>query len=483
MNQKKNNLFNCVVLISCLLGTAATAMAQSDTVLTFASFYEQILATHPLVKQAQILPEQAKMELRSARGGFDPAVSVDYHNKTADNKNSYTYFTPELKIPTLIGVDVKAGMEMTSGSNLSPEYTKTDASGNSTGYNMFYGGVSVPLLRGLVYDNRRATLNQAKLFQTLAQAEQVKLINKLLLDAAKDYWNWQQAYQVKQLMQLNVDLALNRLLFISKRIQQGEEKPIDSVEAAIEYNRREVLLAEADVFFKNTSLQLSNYLWDAQSQPLQLRSGVVPSIEGAQVQSISSDSLQQLVTAAGTAHPELVKINNKIGNLEIDRKVAVELMKPKLTVDYIPFRTFVNGNSDGVNNIFLNNYKFGVSFSSSILLRKERGKLAVTDYKIKQNVYEREFTKRELVNEVLASYNELQNTEKLLTLQTSVVSNAQRLRDAEEIRFESGESSLFLVNQRERSLIEAQAKLVELNAKYAKAKVHLQWSSGIQIFR
>jgi outer membrane protein TolC len=117
------------------------------------------------------------------------------------------------------------------------------------------------------------------------------------------------------------------------------------------------------------------------------------------------------------------------------------------------------------------------------LLRKERGKLAVTDYKIKQNVYEREFTKRELVNEVLASYNELQNTEKLLTLQTSVVSNAQKLRDAEEIRFENGESSLFLVNQRERSLIEAQAKLVELNAKYAKAKVHLQWSSGIQIFR
>ena len=483
MNQKKNNLFNCVVLISCLLGTAATAMAQSDTVLTFTSFYEQILATHPLVKQAQILPEQAKMELRSARGGFDPAVSVDYRNKTADDKNTFTYFTPELKVPTLIGVDVKAGMEMTSGSNLNPEFTKTDALGNSTGYNMFYGGVSVPLLRGLVYDNRRATLNQAKLFQTLAQAEQVKLINKLLLEAAKDYWNWQQAYQVKQLMQLNVDLALNRLLFISKRIQQGEEKPIDSVEAAIEYNRREVLLAEADVFFKNTSLQLSNYLWDAQVQPLQLRSGVVPSIEGAQVQSISSDSLQQLVNAAGTAHPELVKINNKIGNLEIDRKVAVELMKPKLTVDYIPFRTFVNGNSDGVNNIFLNNYKFGVSFSSSILLRKERGKLAVTDYKIKQNVYEREFTKRELVNEVLASYNELQNTEKLLTLQTSVVSNAQKLRDAEEIRFENGESSLFLVNQRERSLIEAQAKLVELNAKYAKAKVHLQWSSGIQIFR
>lgn len=483
MNQIRNKVLTCLLWICCLTLAVLPATAQTDTILTFSSFYGQILASHPLVKQAQLLPEQAKMELRSARGGFDPALAVDYRNKTADDKNTYTYFTPELKVPTLIGVDVKAGMEMTSGSNLNPEFTKTDALGNATGYNMFYGGVSVPLLRGLVYDNRRATLNQAKLFQTLAQAEQVKLINKLLLEAAKDYWNWQQAYQVRQLMQLNVELALNRLNFISRRIQQGEEKPIDSVEAAIEFNRREVLLAEADVFYKNASLQLSNYLWDTEGQALQLRNGVVPSIEGAQVQSITSDSLQQLVNAAGTAHPELIKINNKIGNLEIDRKIAIELMKPKLTVDYIPFRTFVNGNSDGVNNIFMNNYKFGVSFSSSILLRKERGKLAVTNYKIKQNLYEREFTKRELVNDVFASYNELQNTEKLLTLQSSVVSNAQKLRDAEEIRFENGESSLFLVNQRERSLIEAQAKLVELTAKYAKAKVHLQWSSGIQIFR
>jgi outer membrane protein TolC len=53
------------------------------------------------------------------------------------------------------------------------------------------------------------------------------------------------------------------------------------------------------------------------------------------------------------------------------------------------------------------------------------------------------------------------------------------LREAEIIRFDAGESSLFLVNQRERTLIEAQSKLAELIAKYAFAKTNLYLAAGI----
>jgi len=41
---------------------------------------------------------------------------------------------------------------------------------------------------------------------------------------------------------------------------------------------------------------------------------------------------------------------------------------------------------------------------------------------------------------------------------------------------------LFLVNQRERALIEAQVKQVELNAKYASAKYQLQFASGRRLW-
>jgi outer membrane protein TolC len=208
----------------------------------------------------------------------------------------------------------------------------------------------------------------------------------------------------------------------------------------------------------------------------------VPGNAGNELYNLSSDSLQNLVSRSQQIHPELLKLNNKLASLEVERKLNREMIKPRLTFDYFPFRSYTAGNSDGVENIFANNYKFGVSFYSALFLRKERGNLQATNFKLKQMDFDLQLTKREIVNNVLASYNELQNLGNLITIQQTLVNNANTLRNAEETRFDNGESSLFLVNQRERSLIESQAKLVELKAKYAKAKIMLQWSSGIQMF-
>ena len=87
-----------------------------------------------------------------------------------------------------------------------------------------------------------------------------------------------------------------------------------------------------------------------------------------------------------------------------------------------------------------------------------------------------------MVNEVFANYNNLLNLEQLIGIQDILVKNAITLRDAEQTRFENGESSLFLVNTRERSLIDAQIKQAEIKSKYAKSKVQLQWASGIRLF-
>jgi outer membrane protein TolC len=130
----------------------------------------------------------------------------------------------------------------------------------------------------------------------------------------------------------------------------------------------------------------------------------------------------------------------------------------------------------------MKNYKFGATFYSSVFLRKERGKLALTNFKIQQGKFQLQQGKREVLNNILVAYNELNTFAQLLGIQQDLVRNADLLLTAEIARFEAGESSLFLVNQRERGLIEARAKQVELVAKYAKAKYQLQWASGTRLF-
>ena len=59
-----------------------------------------------------------------------------------------------------------------------------------------------------------------------------------------------------------------------------------------------------------------------------------------------------------------------------------------------------------------------------------------------------------------------------------MVLNAERLLQGEQIRFESGESSVFLLNAREAALVGARLKLAELQAKYAQTQATLRWAAG-----
>lgn len=471
-----------IAFLYCLLAMALTVAAQDSTQLTFDAYYNQVIQYHPIIKQARLLPEQARMELRSARGAFDPVASIDYRNKTTNDKNSYTYFTPELKIPTRIGVDIKGGYEQSSGSSINPEVGKFDpATGQFADYGLLYGGISVPIGQGLLFDRRRAALQQALVMQNLAQAEQVKIINKLLLETAKIYWEWQQSFELLKLMQANVRVAQDRMTFINNRIRLGEEKPIDSVEAYIEFTRREVLLIEAELDFKNAGIILSNHLWNEKNEPLALKENIYPQSYSLTIERISNDSLQRLLNNAKESHPEILAMSAKIRSIDIERKLSAELIKPQLNLEYYPFQTFTYGNRDEVNNVLTNNYKFGATFYMPILLRKERGKLEATKFKLKQSQLEFDQNQRTIINNIFTSYNEVLNLSNLVGIQNDLVRNAVLLRDAEEIRFESGESSLFLVNMRERSLIESQAKLVELKAKFAKSLAVLQWSAGSRL--
>jgi outer membrane protein TolC len=59
-----------------------------------------------------------------------------------------------------------------------------------------------------------------------------------------------------------------------------------------------------------------------------------------------------------------------------------------------------------------------------------------------------------------------------------MVNNYEQLRNGEVQKFEAGESSIFLINSRETKLIEAQAKLIDLQGKYEKEKATLIWAAG-----
>ena len=93
--------------------------------------------------------------------------------------------------------------------------------------------------------------------------------------------------------------------------------------------------------------------------------------------------------------------------------------------------------------------------------------------KLQDLQFEIDNAKITIQNKVLAIYRELESFETQNSLIEDIVTDYTTMLTAEERKFSFGESSLFLINSREKSLIDSQLKSVELQNKYLKTKAKL----------
>lgn len=441
---------------------------------TIENFYAVVLDHHPVAKQAGLLSEIARQEIRLARGNFDPKLEARYSAKYYNDIDYYSIFNSSIKFPSVLPMDPSIGMEKNTGKYLNPERYISD----QFGHRQFFAGVSLPLLRGLITDDRRAALRQAELFSDMMEAEQVKVINKLLLDAAKDYWQWAIAYYNYRLLNQNVTIAEEIFNRVKLNESLGEAAPIDTVQAKITLQQRLVERQEMFLEFQNAGITLANYLWDSLSNPVQLPPDLVP-VMTKEIVGISSQQLEELVNQARSNHPELQKLSVKLQQLDVDRRLAAEYLKPRLDVSYY----FLNQPFDPEWNASWQageNYKLGVDFAFPVFLRKERAKLAQSKLKISTTQLERSITERKILNDVTISYNQVMNSGTIIGQQTRMVDYYNRLLQAELLNLENGESDLFKINIQIEKLIQSQLKLNKLFGEYEKNKAILYWAAGVR---
>ena len=447
-------------------------VADSVHPFTLENFYELILQNHPTARQADLLSDVARQEIRLARGNFDPRLEAQILSKTLEGKQYYDIFGASLKFPTALPFDPSIGIDRNQGPYLNPERYIND----QFNYKQLYAGISLPLGRGLMTDERRTALRQAELFQEMTEADQVKMINKLLLDAAKTYWDWFYSYYNYRLLQRSVAISGEIFARIKTSYSLGEASVIDTVQAKITWQQRLIEQQEALLDFQNSGLELSTMLWDSLGNPLELDLKWVPVLASEHL-ALNTGDLQVLAENARINHPELKKIEVKIHQLEAERRLAVENLKPRLNLNYYAINQPIN-TEGGVSFAFYDNYKLGIDFSFPLYLRKERSKVALTKLEISTTRYEQSLAEREIINDLTATFNQLTNLRSIMANQQEMVLNYERLLEAELLNLEQGESDLFKINVQQEKLIQAQTKWTKLLAENEKQKAYLYWAAG-----
>ena len=436
---------------------------------------EQILdltrAYHPIAKQAKIAINIADANVQSARGLFDPAFYVKNEQKTFDGKNYYSYANPELKIPTWYGLDIKAGFENNLGERLEPITTFGKSS---------YLGLSVPLLKGALLDKRRSTVLQAKLLSRMSVQDQLLTYNNLLYEAAESYWAWVSSFQKMEILDRTLKINQDRFELVKNAFVQGERAAIDTTEALSQLQFIEAAQSQAWLDFQKQRLELSNFLWKEDQSAYELDESVIPdsSWNKVEINQYPLPSLDIMLTKAMNEHPKLNVINIKQDALVLEKKLKMQSLLPTFDVSYNFLSKGYTTNGMFKQPLFQNNYKYGFQIGMPFFLREARGEYTKSVLKIKDNAFELQQTKLQVSNKVRSYFAEIHSLKNQSLLFQQNVVNQKALLQAEQTKFEMGESSLFLVNSRENKLLETEQKLVELKTKFFKSLISLQWAAG-----
>jgi outer membrane protein TolC len=450
----------------------ANLLAQSaeQNVLSFEDFNAIVTQHHPMAVQADLIKKKGDATVQMARGGFDPKIGTDISQKYFKGDQYYSLIDAGLKVPTWFGIEVYGGYEQNSGVFLNPE--------NSTsGGGLVFAGVSVPVGRGLFIDERRAELRSAQIYQKSTKVEQRLMMNELLYEAGKAYWEWFKAYQVLQVYQEAIVLAEFRFNAVKQESAFGDAPAIDTLEAGIQLQNRQLALQQAQLDFKNASAKLGIYLWQNGQIPLELEEATIPidkeTVQLRTTQGLMLDRLDSLIAY----HPYLQQYRFKIDQLKIDRRMKVENLKPQLDLKYNALNQVVGNNPFA--DLSINNYNWGLQFSMPIPLRKERGALKLAKLKIQNAELDVVDTQAQIGYKINSALNEWNTTREQTFLYQQTVRDYLGLLEGEQNKFSAGESSLFMVNSRELGYINAQIKYLELLTKNRKAVLGTEYSLGV----
>jgi outer membrane protein TolC len=211
-----------------------------------------------------------------------------------------------------------------------------------------------------------------------------------------------------------------------------------------------------------------------------LPSDVVPSVllDSANPYKAIFQPLEDMLNLARNEHPKLRSLQFKIDVLDVERRLKFQSLLPTVNLKY-------NALSEGYEFFkgmdawaFDNNYKFGVDIGMPLFLRQGRGDYQSAKLKIQNTQIDQDATKLFIENKVKVYYNNQVTLLQQIKTYEEALAAYQRVYEVELMRFEIGESTMFLINTRENKLLETRQKLAELKAKFFKSLYGVQWASG-----
>ncbi|HAT6978526.1 TPA: TolC family protein [Legionella pneumophila] len=417
--------------------------------------------SYPQILIACLEIRKAEGDYVNALGKFDPSIDVNtrsqpeggYINNYADNL---------FNVPTLYnGLKLFGGYRIGRGDW--PIYYQNYLTNSGGEYR---AGLSLPLLRDRRIDKERTELFTREETIRMKQQDAAATKIKIYQETIKAYWQWVEAgFQLRTFRHL-LNLAKERQNAIIQQAQQGDLPKLAIAENLQLIVQREQLVNQGEMLLAQAGINLSLYYRDANGKPQKPEENQLPA--SFSKQSIRpSNSISQL-----QQHPVLRKLENYSKIVKLKQNLARNELLPNLDATAYTFKQYGTG---GYPLLIPQAAMIGVNFKFPIFQREARGKLISTTSELQQVKTEMKFTYEQLNNQLANLLVAIKIYQQQVVLLNKELNLARQVERGETKKFYEGDSTLFLVNQREQTT--AQVKLNWINA-----EVNLQEARALARF-
>jgi hypothetical protein len=457
MRRLVNSLFALVFMVACFAQRVDTLAVNE------ASFLKQVYQFAPSVLNSGLQVDIQNQEWLAAKAVFEPKLGGTYAAKNYGDKLYYSKLDAGVKVKTPLGVKVTGGYTQNEGVFLNPE-------GTVPLQGIAYAGIEIPLGAGLFTDEDRTYIKQQRIENNAAGLVNQLEINDHLLSSGVAYWHWYESIMLLKLSQEAIEQAKNRWQYVILQNKIGEAADIDTLEAFINYQNRQAFLLESTIKWEKYRNYILNFLWKPE-----LQQKLVAPLVDIDYEAQFPDSFQQRQITQTHPYVQLLVMDSMINQTNL--MLAKEYYKPQVD---LAFKLQEDGGSIGNFNYnpTQNNY-VGLNVYMPIFLRKQRAKSeqAVIKNEVIGNKKKEALVKLE--NAQRTYYQNTINLKQSLDLLEVTNDNYKRMLDAEQAKFNAGESSLFIVNNRELKWIESREKYIKTYSDYRKSILDYYHSLGI----
>jgi outer membrane protein, heavy metal efflux system len=455
-----------------LLSVGTGMMGSTDGRLSLGEVLASADKSFPSVSAAIADVVAADAESLAAQGGFDPTLRGRAF-LTPDGLGSYPQFRSDLTVDVPIpgtGVNAFAGYRF--GAPLG-----TDKNGNPNQIQSYYqerltfllgevrAGVSVPLLRNLWIDRRRATVQRAELGQEAArQAEALQRIEIARL-AAFRYWDWVAAGLRREVARDLLRIARDRDRQLATRVRTGDVPLFDQQDNLRAVAQRESLVVQAQRQVEQTRFELSLYWRTAEGQPQQPQDELLPRAIPDPDPAFGDGAV---IDDALARRPDV----RRLAIQQQQQRIEVSLQKNQLfpAIDLGAVFTQDLGDTGTADpKLRTPELEFGAVIDVPILYRLPLGRIRVAEAQLVRIEAQLQLIRDRVGVDVRDALSALAAARDRVKFTRQEVDVATKLEAGERQKFELGDSNLLFVNIRETQTAEARLREIDALTDYHRA--------------